>query len=164
MAVATEHRHLNITDEMWNKIDDAIATYCARPGSIITVLRLCQDIVGYLPVELLEYISRGMNLARSEVFGVATFYSQFSLQPKGRHTVKVCQGAACYVKGIKQVISRISNEYHLAQGSTTEDRRFSLENVRCIGACALAPVTVVDNDIHGGMSSDKVIGVLEKYK
>lgn len=110
MVAATEHRHPKITDEMWNKIDDVIAMHCAKPGSIITVLRLCQDIVGYLPVELLEYISRGMNLARSEVFGVATFYSLFSLQPKGRHTAKVCQGSACYLKGIKRIISRISNQ------------------------------------------------------
>ena len=164
LTVAIQHRHPNITDEMWNRIDDVIATHCAQPGSIIAVLRHCQDIVGYLPVELLEYISRGMNLARSEVFGVATFYSLFSLQPKGRHTVKVCQGATCYVKGMKQVISRIFNEYQLAEGNTTEDSRFSLETVKCLGACGLAPITVVDNDFHGGMSSDKVKAVLEEYK
>lgn len=164
MAAVTQHHHPDITDEMWNKLDDVIATHCTQPGSIIAVLRLCQDIVGYLPVELLDYISRGMNLARSEVFGVATFYSLFSLQPKGRHTVKVCLGTACYVKGIKEVISRITNKYQIEKGSTTADRRFSLEAVRCLGACGLAPITVVDNDIHGGMSSDKVIGVLEEYK
>jgi NADH:ubiquinone oxidoreductase subunit E len=101
---------------------------------------VCQEIVGYLPVELIDHISLGLNLSRSEVFGVASFYSLFSMQPKGRHQVKVCMGTACYVKGIKEVIGRIENQYQIRQGGTSEDRRFSLEAVRCLGACGLAPV------------------------
>ena len=156
--------HADITDNMWTQIDAIITSNSGIPGAIIGVLRECQDIVGWLPIELIDYISDGLNLSRSEVFGIATFYALFSLTPKGRHQIKACMGTACYVKGIKEVISRIGNEYQLKEGDTTEDRRFSLEAVRCLGACGLAPVVVVDQDTYGGMKADKVIEVLKKYE
>ncbi len=155
--------HPDIDEAMWSRIDAVIDRNKAVSGAVITVLRECQDITGYLPVMLLDYISRGLNLPSSTVFGVASFYSLFSMVPKGRHTIKVCLGTACYVKGIKEALSRIENEYDLEEGGTTEDRRFSLEGVRCLGACGLAPVMVVDQDTHGDVSSDKVIELLEKY-
>ncbi len=164
MAPDTRPELSDITNEMWAKIDEIIAANCDIPGSIIGVLRECQDVVGWLPVELIDYISDGLNLSRSEVFGVASFYSLFSLIPKGRHLIKVCMGTACYVKGIKEVISRIGNEYHIEEGSTSEDRRFSLEAVRCLGACGLAPVVVVDQDTYGDVKADKVVEVLNKYE
>jgi NADH:ubiquinone oxidoreductase subunit E len=154
----------DITDDMWTRIDEIVARNRSIPGSVITVLRECQDIVGYLPVELIDYISEGLNLSRSEVFGVASFYSLFSMQPKGRHLIKVCMGTACYVKGIKEVMSRVENEFRLKQGCTSEDRRFSLEAVRCLGACGLAPVMVVGQDTFGSVKADKVIQILDKYK
>jgi NADH-quinone oxidoreductase subunit E len=117
-----------------------------------------------MPLELIDYISEGLTISRSEVFGVATFYSLFSLAPKGRHIIKCCMGTACYVKGIKETMARVSNEYQLEEGQTTSDRRFSLEAVRCLGACGLAPVVVVDDDTHGAVSSDKVIDIIEKYE
>ena len=157
-------QHPDITDEMWTKIDEIISVNRDIPGAVITVLRECQDVVGYLPIELIDYISYGINLSRSEVFGVASFYALFSFVPKGRHLVKVCMGTACYVKGIKEVISRIGNQYQLNEGGTTEDRRFSLEAVRCLGACGLAPVVVVDQDTYGAVKADKVIDTLEKYE
>lgn len=164
MADDTYPQHPDITDDMWVKIDEIISANRDIPGAVITVLRESQDVVGYLPIELIDHISYGLNLSRSEVFGVASFYALFSFVPKGRHLVKVCMGTACYVKGIKEVISRIGNEYHLKEGSTTEDRRFSLEAVRCLGACGLAPVVVVDQDTYGAMKADKVIDTLEKYE
>jgi NADH:ubiquinone oxidoreductase subunit E len=164
MAPDTHPEHCDITNDMWSGIDQIIADNKDVAGSIIGVLRECQDIVGWLPVELIDYISDGLNLPRSEVFGIASFYSLFSLTPKGRHRIKVCMGTACYVKGIKEVISRISNEYDLKEGSTTEDRRFSLQAVRCLGACGLAPVVVVDQDTYGGVKADKVVETLKKYK
>ncbi|MGD8881123.1 MAG: NAD(P)H-dependent oxidoreductase subunit E [Desulfobacterales bacterium] len=164
MMPDTHPKHSDITDEMWSKIDEIIADNKAIPGSIIGVLRECQDVVGWLPVELIDYISDGLNLSRSEVFGIASFYALFSLTPKGRHQIRVCMGTACYVKGIKEVISRIDNEYQVKEGCTTEDRRFSLEAVRCLGACGLAPVVVVDQDTYGGVKADKVIETLEKYE
>jgi NADH:ubiquinone oxidoreductase subunit E len=154
----------DVSPEMWQKIDEIILNNKTRKGAVITVLRECQDVAGYLPVELINYIGRNLNLSSSEVFGVASFYALFSFEPKGRHTVKVCLGTACYVKGIKEVSSRISYEYDLEEGQTSEDRRFTLEGVRCLGACGLAPVMVVDGDTHGAVTSDKVINILEKYK
>ncbi len=157
-------QHSDIHDDMWTKIDEIISANRNIPGSVIGVLRECQDVVGYLPVELIDYISYGLNLSRSEVFGVASFYSLFSFEPKGRHLIKVCMGTACYVKGIKEAVSRIENKYGLKEGGVTEDRRFSLEAVRCLGACGLAPVVVVDQDTYGGVKADKVIETIEKYK
>ncbi len=164
MIPDTHPEHSDITDEMWSKIDEIIADNKAIPGSIIGVLRECQGVVGWLPVELIDYISDGLNLSRSEVFGIASFYSLFFLTPKGRHQIKVCMGTACYVKGIKEVISRIDNQYQVKEGCTTEDRRFSLDAVRCLGACGLAPVVVVDQDTYGAVKADKVIETLDKYE
>jgi len=156
-------QHSDITDDMWTKVDEIVAANRDVPGSVIGVLRECQDVVGYLPVEMIDYISDGLNLSSSEVFGVASFYSLFSFEPKGRHLIKVCMGTACYVKGIQESVSRIENKYDLKEGGTTEDRRFSLEAVRCLGACGLAPVVVVDQDTYGGVKADKVIETIEKY-
>lgn len=164
MLTLERPEHPDVTEEMWGQIDSIVEENRSKPGSVITVLRQCQNVVGYLPVEIMEYIAAGLNLSRSDVFGVATFYALFSMEPKGRHTVKVCTGTACYVKGIKEVIARICNEYGLEEGSTDEQRRFSLEPVRCLGACGLAPVMVINTDTHGDVSSDKVIQILEKYE
>ena len=157
-------QHPDITNEMWASVDDLIVDNRDIAGSVISVLRKCQDVVGYLPVELIDYISDGLNLSRSEVYGVASFYSLFSFEPKGRHLIKVCMGTACYVKGIKESISRIENQYDIKEGGVSEDRRFSLEAVRCLGACGLAPVVVVDQDTYGDVKADKVVETLEKYK
>lgn len=164
MQYAARPEHPDITTTMWEQIDDIIAANFNQPGSIITVLRECQNVVGYLPKELIDYIAEGLNLSRCEVYGVASFYALFSMTPKGRHTIKMCMGTACYVKGIKETMERISNEYHVKEGGTTNDRRFSLEAVRCLGACGLAPVMVIDQDTHGDVSADQVIQILERYE
>jgi NADH:ubiquinone oxidoreductase subunit E len=164
MTDGNHPQHSDITDDMWNKVDEIITTNRDVPGSVIGVLRECQDVVGYLPVELIDYISDGLNLSSSEVFGVASFYSLFSFEPKGRHLIKVCMGTACYVKGIQEAVNRIENKYNLKEGGTSEDRRFSLEAVRCLGACGLAPVVVVDQDTYGGVTAEKVIETIDKYE
>jgi NADH:ubiquinone oxidoreductase subunit E len=156
-------QHPDINDDMWSQIDAVIERNRPIPGAVITALRECQTIAGYLPVELLDHISQGLNLPASSVYGVASFYSLFSMVPKGRHTIRVCMGTACYVKGIKEALSRIENEFHLKEGGTTEDRRFSLEAVRCLGACGLAPVMVVGQDTLGDVKPDTVIDLLGKY-
>lgn len=156
--------HPDINEEMWLQIDAVIDKNHLISGAVITVLRECQDIAGYLPVELLDYISEGLNLPSSNVYGIASFYSLFSMVPKGRHTIKMCLGTACYVKGIKEAMRRVESEFKLQEGCTTQDRRFSLEAVRCLGACGLAPVMVVGQDTYGDVSSDKVIELLEKYE
>ena len=157
-------QHPDIQDDMWTQIDEIIAANRNVPGSVIGVLRECQDVVGYLPVDLIDFISNGLNLSRSEVYGVASFYSLFSFEPKGRHLIKVCMGTACYVKGIKEAVSRIENKYGMKEGGTSEDRRFTLEAVRCLGACGLAPVVVVDQDTYGAVKADTVIDTIEKYE
>jgi NADH-quinone oxidoreductase subunit E len=164
MPPAVHPVHEDITEEMWTRIDEILHANRPVAGSIITALRECQNVVGYLPVELLDYIGTELNLPSSEVYGVASFYSLFSMKPKGRHTIKLCLGTACYVKGIKEVMSRIQNEYGLEEGGTTEDRRFSLEGVRCLGACGLAPVMVIGGNTHGDVKSDKIVGILDTYK
>ncbi|MFP4158167.1 MAG: NADH-quinone oxidoreductase subunit NuoE [Desulfobacterales bacterium] len=156
--------HPDITTEMVSEIDGIIETHKNAPGPVIPVLRLCQDVVGYLPVEVIDYIGRGLNIPPSDVYGVATFYALFSLTPKGRHRIRACLGTACYVKGIKEVMDRISKECEIEVGGTTEDRRFSLEAVRCLGACGLAPVLVVDQDTYGSVKPDQVSEIIEKYE
>jgi NADH-quinone oxidoreductase subunit E len=153
----------DLTDDNLMRIDAVIEGYRGRPGCLIPVLEECQEIFGYLPVELQEYIGRGLNIAGSTVYGVVTFYSFFSMVPRGRHTIKVCMGTACYVRGIGEVLNRIQAAYNLRVGGTTEDRRFSLEAVRCLGACGLAPVVVVGEDTHGNVTPDGILGILEKY-
>ena len=105
-----------------------------------------------------------MNIPGSDIYGVVTFYSFFSMIPKGRHTIKVCLGTACYVRGIEEILRKIQTGLNLKLGETTEDRRFSLEGVRCLGACGLAPVVVVDSNTHGGVTPDSVLSILENYK
>ena len=147
-----------------SKVDEMIYNYRNKPGSLIPVLEECQETVGYLPVELQEYIGKGLNIPNSTIYGVVTFYSFFSMVPKGRHVIKVCLGTACYVRGTKAILKRLTETYKLEVGQTTEDRRFSLEAVRCLGACGLAPVVVVDSDTHGGLKPDKIAGILDRYE
>ena len=164
MSIKQHPIHPDVTDTMWEKIDEIIDANKDTAGSVISVLRMSQDIVGYLPIELIDHVADGMNLPASQVYGVATFYSLFSLKPKGRNVIKVCTGTACYVKGIKEVISHITNKHGIKEGQTMEDRRFSLEGVRCLGACGLAPVMIVSENIHGNLKPDEVVDILDQYK
>jgi NADH:ubiquinone oxidoreductase subunit E len=154
----------DLTPEVMSKVDEVIRKFKDKPGALIPVLEECQIIVGYLPVELQDYIGGKLNVPGSTIYGVVTFYSFFSMVPKGRHVIKVCLGTACYVRGTKQILQKISAEFSIGVGETTEDRRFSLEAVRCLGACGLAPVVVVDEDTHGAMKSNAVLEVLSQYE
>ena len=154
----------DLTPEVMNRVDEVIERYSNKAGALIPVLTQCQKIVGYVPVELQDYIAKGLNIPGSTVYGVVTFYSFFSMVPKGRHTIKVCMGTACYVRGIGEVLNRICSEFKMDVGETTEDRRFSLEAVRCLGACGLAPVIVVNDVTHGDVSADKIMDILGRYE
>ena len=153
----------DLTPEIMSRVDEIVDAHKGKAGCLIPVLEQCQEAVGYLPTELQEYIGKGLNIPGSIIYGVVTFYSLFSMVPKGRHTIKVCMGTACYVKGIGEVLNRLRSELKLEVGGTSEDRRFSLQAVRCLGACGLAPVLVVDNDTHGAVSPDRVGTILERY-
>jgi NADH:ubiquinone oxidoreductase subunit E len=153
----------DLTPEVLFRVDEIIRALRDKPGSLIPVLEECQGVAGYLPVELQEYIGEGLNIPGSTIYGVVTFYSFFAMVPKGRHNIKVCMGTACYVRGIAEIMNRLKSEFKLEVGTTSLDRRFSLEAVRCLGACGLAPVIVVDKDTHGGVTPDRVGDILNRY-
>jgi NADH-quinone oxidoreductase subunit E len=163
LGQSLETDNADLTPEVMSRVDEIIEAHKGKPGCLIPVLAKCQEAVGYLPRELQEYIGKGLNIPGSAIFGVVTFYSFFSMKPKGRHTIKVCMGTACYVKGIGEVLNRIQSQFKLDVGGTSEDRRFTLQAVRCLGACGLAPAMVVDNDTHGGVTPDRVMGILQRY-
>jgi len=140
-----------------------IGEFRHRPGSLIPVLQRAQEIVGYLPPVVQKKIAKGMNLPPAEVHSVVSFYSFFTMKPRGDHNIRVCLGTACYVKGIEGVVSKIRDKLKIEIGETTEDRKFSLEGVRCLGACGLAPVMVVDQETFGAMSSKKALEIIGRY-
>lgn len=148
----------------WEKIDSALEKYIGKKNQVIAALRECQEIHGYLSEEVIIHASAFLGIPLSEVFGVASFYSLFSFTPKGRNTIRLCMGTACYVKGIKEINDKIVAEYNLGETGISEDKRFGIEHVRCLGACSLAPVMVVNNDTHGSMTADKVNDILSEYK
>ncbi|HWR71785.1 MAG TPA: NAD(P)H-dependent oxidoreductase subunit E, partial [Nitrospirota bacterium] len=131
-----------ITPDMYKKIDVIVNKYRDKPGSLIPVLQQAQEVCGYLPHIVQRYIAKGLKMSPSVVFGVATFYSFFTLVPRGRHVVRVCLGTACYVKRSEEIIDKLKQELDIEVGGITRDKRYSLEAVRCLGACGLAPVVV----------------------
>ncbi|MBC7341951.1 MAG: NADH-quinone oxidoreductase subunit NuoE [Clostridia bacterium] len=151
-------------EELFAKLDQVIDQYRGQPSGLIQVLHQAQELFGYLPYEVQERVAEGLGVPLSEVYGVTTFYTFFSLYPKGRHQLKVCKGTACYVRGANNVIDRLEKELGIKPGETTEDRRFSLEVVRCLGACGLGPVMMVDEDVHARLKPDKLPQILSRYE
>ena len=135
------------------------------PGVVMSALQKAQDIYGYLPLEVQRMISDELDTPLAEIYGIATFYSQFSLSPKGQYKVNVCLGTACYVKGSGNIFDSLKQELNLEDGGVTPDGKFSLEAVRCIGACGLAPVLMVNDDVYGRLSGDvdELKEILAKY-
>lgn len=154
----------DITPEMLDKIDAICANYRGKPGSLIPVLQQVQMVVGYLPVAVQERIATKLGIPGHDVYGVTTFYSFFTMTPKGRHTVRVCMGTACYVRGGKEALERLERHMGIPVDSTTDDRRFTLEQVRCLGACGVAPVMVVNQDTHRKVMADTVVDLVERYQ
>lgn len=135
-----------------------------KQGALMPVLQKAQGVFGYLPVEVLEMICKGLDIPLSEIYGVVTFYSQFSLIPKGDFKVGVCLGTACYVKGSQDLLNKVVEELGVDSGKTTTDMKFSLTATRCIGACGLAPVLSVNDDVYGRLKPEDVKGILDKYR
>jgi NADH:ubiquinone oxidoreductase subunit E/AmiR/NasT family two-component response regulator len=156
-----------ITEElppaMEAELEKVISEFKHRPGSLIPVLQRAQEIVGYLPPIVQKKIARGLNLPPAEVHSVVSFYSFFTMKPRGDHNIRVCLGTACYVKGIEGVLGKISDTLNIHIGETTDNRKFSLEGVRCLGACGLAPVMVIDQDTHGAMTPKKALEIIGRY-
>ena len=154
----------NGTAEQLAKLDELIAKHKGEAGALMPVLQKAQDIYGYLPIEVQKHIAEGMDVSLSEVYGVASFYSQFILNPKGEYAVAVCLGTACYVKGAGDVQAEFEKQLGIKNGECTADGVFSLGDCRCVGACGLAPVVMINDEVYGRVTVDNVKKILEKYK
>ncbi|CCQ96214.1 NADP-reducing hydrogenase subunit HndA [[Clostridium] ultunense Esp] len=135
-----------------------------KKGALMAVLHEAQNLFGYLPIEVQKMISEELRIPLSEIYGVATFYSQFSLIPKGEYKIGVCLGTACYVKGAQEILDKVEELLGIGVGQTTPDRKFSIDATRCLGACGLAPVLTVNEDVYGKLNPDDVKEIIEKYR
>lgn len=152
------------TKEQEEKLLKVIEEHKNMEGALIPVMHEAQDIYGYLPIEVQKMIADGLDVSLAEVYGVATFYARFTLEPKGENHIGVCLGTACYVKGSGKILEKIEKNLGIEVGGCTEDGKFSLEATRCIGACGLAPVMTIGEDVYGRLTEDEIDGILAKYK
>lgn len=141
----------------------AFEKYKNTKGALIPLLQEVQEIYGYLPKEVMQTVSKEMGIPLSKIFGVATFYAQFHLKPRGRNIIRMCQGTACHVRGSAKVFDAISKELDIDKNETTGDLRYTLETVACLGACGLAPVMMVNDDTHGRLTPQKAVEILKQY-
>lgn len=147
-----------------NKLIDFIEKNKEKKGVLMLVLQEAQELFGYLPKEILELISKNLNIPLSEIYGVATFYSQFSLIPKGENVIGVCLGTACYVKGGQEILRKIEELLGITVGQTTPDEKFSIDATRCLGACGLAPVIMINGKMYGRLTVDGVEEIINQYR
>jgi len=150
-------------ERAYAQIQNVIDLYKDKRGSLIQVLHLAQEIYGYLPLELQEFISRGMDIPLSQVSGVVTFYSFFSTAPRGKHTIRVCLGTACYVRGGKKIVEHLQERLNVPLGGTTDDGKFTFEIARCIGACGLAPAMMIDDTVYKQVNVNALDKILARY-
>jgi NADH:ubiquinone oxidoreductase subunit E len=150
--------------ELLGRLDEILAEYKNKPGALIPVLQIAQGIFGYLPEVAMKKIALGLNKSYSEVAGVVSFYSFFTTIPRGKHLVRVCMGTACYVRGGNNVLGALKQKLGIDVGETTDDKMFSLEIARCFGACGLAPVITVDEEVHHRVKPSKINVILEQYR
>jgi NADH-quinone oxidoreductase subunit E len=147
-----------------DKLTGIIEKYKDNPNATVAILQDIQEEYNYLPREVIIKISKEFNIPLSRLLSVATFYTAFSLTPRGKFQINICLGTACHVRGGARIMNKVERELGIKRGQTTEDLRFSLDEVRCLGCCGLAPVMVVGEDVHGKLSEDKVMSILDKYK
>jgi len=147
-----------------SKAGDILEKYKDVKGAIIPILQNIQLEYGYLTEAVINFVAERLNVSVSELTGVATFYAQFHLKPRGKHIIKACSGTACHVKGARQIVEKLSGKLEVQVGETTKDTLFTLEEVACLGACSLAPVIMVDEDVYGQLSHDTVGNVIDEIK
>lgn len=152
------------TKEQEAKLKEIIKKYENTDGALMPILHEAQGIYGYLPIEVQQIVSDEMGIPMAEIFGVVTFYTQFSLNPKGKYNVSVCMGTACYVKGAGNIFDTVKDTLGVENGGCTEDGKFSFEATRCLGCCGLAPVMTVNEDVYGRLTKDDIAGILKKYE
>ena len=151
------------TAEQKAKLEEVIANYKGVSGALMPVLQKAQEIYGYLPVEVQTMVAEGLDVPLEEVYGVSTFYAQFTLNPKGKYQISVCMGTACYVKGAGDVLTALENKLGIKAGSVTPDRMFSLDACRCLGACGLAPVMTINGEVYGQLVPSDVDRIIDEY-
>ncbi len=151
------------TTEQEARLRAVIEQHRGQPGATMPVLQAAQEIFGYLPEEVQIMVAEGLDIPLTEVYGVASFYAQFNMNPKGKHQISLCLGTACYVKGANDILQEVQQRLGINAGGITPDGKFSLDACRCIGACGLAPVMMIDNDVYGRLTTDQVGGILDKY-
>ena len=152
------------TKEQEKELKNFISEHKNDQGPLIMIMQEAQKIYGYLPMEVQEMISKGLNIPMEKVYEVATFYAQFNLVPRGKYHISVCLGTACYVKGSQKVLEAIEQNLKIQSGECTTDRKFSLDSCRCLGACGLAPVMKVNDEVFGKLTPDKVPQILSEFK
>lgn len=165
MAQAVTQEKPKSADRNFQRVLDIIEECGTKESSLIPILQKVQDEYRYLPEEILAFIATALDVPPATVFGVATFYAQFSLEPKGKYLIRVCDGTACHVRGNKTIIDAIRNKIGLKDGQrTTKDMRYTLETVSCLGACGLAPAVVINDKIYGHMTPDKVVAAIDELE
>ena len=152
------------TAEQKAELEKVIADHKGKEGALMPVMQKAQDIYGYLPIEVQTMIAEGLGVSLEQVYGVSTFYAWFSLEPKGKHLIRVCLGTACYVKGSKKVLEKVCEELDTPVGKTSADGLFTIRDTRCLGCCALAPVMMINDDVYGELTPDKIPDILAKYR
>ena len=151
------------SQSLTDKIESILDRYQSDPSMLVSILQDIQASFNYLPREALEKVSQSLSVPLSQVYSVATFFKALSLVPRGRHLINVCLGTACHVRGAKKILEAVERDIGIEAGATTEDRRFTLETVNCVGACALGPVVIIDGEYHGQVTTEKIAGALERY-
>lgn len=165
--MASTNKHTKVpfkgTAEQAKQLDEALNSYKNIPGGLMPALQKAQEIYGYLPIEVQTKVAEALDVSLEEVFGVATFYSQFTLNPSGEYKIGVCLGTACYVKGAGALVDKVKEILQIESGECTPDGKFSLVETRCIGCCGLAPVITVNADVYGKLTASQIPDILKKY-
>jgi NADH:ubiquinone oxidoreductase subunit E len=165
MSVAQPIAQVNTDDIDYMELDRMIEEdFGNDKENLIMILQAIQKKFNYLPGPTLAYLSTKIGVPMSKIYGVATFYSTFSLEPRGRNIISICRGTACHVRGAERVLDQIQESLSIRDGETTEDMRFTLESVRCIGCCSLGPVVKINEDMHGRIATDKIGKILKQYE
>jgi len=157
-------KNIDSKEEKLEKLSLSIENHKNQKGALMQVLQEAQIIFGFLPLEVQKIIASGLGVSVAEVYGVVTFYSFFSLEPKGDYNISICLGTACYVKGSSAILEKVEKTLGVKEGKCTADRKFSITACRCIGACGLAPVIMINDDVYGRLEPDEIPGILAKYK
>lgn len=150
-------------ESKWDELYEIIDAHSGQASALIEVLHKAQELIGYLPQQVQEVIAKGLGVPLSDVYSVISFYHHFTIKPKGKYQVSVCKGTACYVKGSPEIIQRLEHDLGIKSGDSTDDGKFSLEVVRCLGACGLGPVMMVNKQAHGLLKPDKAAKALKQY-